>query len=79
LAAGNLFGIAGPLDDPGRVSLAEVKGCIAGMTVEERLEETSLMAHRNRLDETEYKAEPDGRLSAMDAGRRATASALEQL
>lgn len=49
------------------------------MTVEDPLEVAVRMAHRNRLDEAEYKTEPYGRMSALDAGRKTTASALEQL
>ena len=59
------------------MSLVEVKETIAEMSVEERLEIAALIAHLNRADDTDYQVEMDRRMSAMDAGRKTSASAVE--
>jgi alanine racemase len=59
------------------MSMAEIKEQIAGMSAEERLEVAALIAHLNRADDPEYQAELDQRMSAMDAGRKNSAAALE--
>ncbi len=59
------------------MSLAEVKETIAGMAVEQRLEVAALIAHLNRADDSEYQAELDRRMSAMDAGRKTSSQALK--
>jgi hypothetical protein len=61
------------------MSVAEVKASLAEMTVEERLDVAALIAHLNRADDPEYRAELDRRLAAMDSGRKTTASELERL
>jgi hypothetical protein len=61
------------------MSLAEVKASIREMTVEERLEIAALIAHLNRADDSEYRAELDRRMSAMDAGRKTSGAELEEL
>lgn len=60
------------------MSLVEVKETIAEMSVEERLEIAALIAHLNRADDPEYQTELDRRMSAMDAGRKTSASDLEK-
>ena len=52
---------------------------IAGMSVEERLEVAALIAHLNRTEDLGYQAELDPRMSAMDSGRKTSASELEHL
>jgi len=59
------------------MSMAEVKERIAEMSAEERLEVAALIAHLNRADDQEYQAELDQRMSAMDAGRKNSAAAVE--
>jgi hypothetical protein len=49
------------------------------MSVEERLEVAALIAHLNRVDDPEYRAELDRRMSAMDSGRKVTANEVEAL
>jgi hypothetical protein len=58
------------------MSLAEVKASVAGMNVEERLEVAALIAHLNRAEDAAYQAELERRMSAMDAGRKTSAAAL---
>jgi hypothetical protein len=58
------------------MSLAEVKETIAEMSVDQRLEIAALIAHLNRLDDPDYQAEMDRRMSAMDAGRKTSAEIL---
>jgi hypothetical protein len=60
------------------MSFAEVKESVAEMSAEERLEVAALIAHLNRADDSEYQTELDGRMSAMDAGRKISASALKK-
>jgi len=60
------------------MSFAEVKESIVEMSAEERLEVAALIAHLNRADDPEYQAELDGRMSAMDAGRKTSAAALKK-
>ena len=50
------------------VSLAEVKTSVPWMTGEERLGVAALIAHLNRVEDPEYRAELDRRMAAMDAG-----------
>jgi hypothetical protein len=59
------------------MSMAEIKEQIAEMSTEERLEVAALIAHLNRAGDPEYQAELDQRMSAMDAGRKNSAAALE--
>jgi hypothetical protein len=61
------------------MSFAEVKESVAEMSAEERLEVAALIAHLNRADDTEYQTELDGRMSAMDAGRKISASAVKKV
>jgi hypothetical protein len=61
------------------MSLTEVKASVAEMTIEERLEVAALIAHLNRAEDPEYRAELDRRMAAMDAGRKTSASKLERL
>ncbi len=60
------------------MSFAEVKESVAEMSAEERLEVAALIAHLNRADDSEYQTELDGRMAAMDAGRKTPASALKK-
>lgn len=57
------------------MSLAEIKETIADMSPEQRLEIAALIAHLNRTDDPQ--AELDGRLSAMEAGRKNSAATFE--
>jgi hypothetical protein len=61
------------------VSLSEVKASIAQMSIEERLEVAALIAHLNRAEDPEYRAELDRRMAAMDAGHKTSANQLEKL
>lgn len=61
------------------MSLAEVKASVAEMTVTERLEVAALIAHLNRAEDPEYRAELDRRMAAMDAGRKTSAVELESV
>ncbi len=61
------------------MSLAEVKGSIAGMIVEERLEVAALIAHLNRAEDPGYQADLDRRMSAMDSGGKTGATALKKV
>lgn len=58
------------------MSFAEVKESVVEMSVEERLEVAALILQLNRADDPEYQAELDGRMSAMDAGRKTSAQVL---
>lgn len=40
------------------------------MSVEERLEVAGLIAHLNRVEDPEYQAELERRMSAMDSGQK---------
>jgi hypothetical protein len=61
------------------MSLAEIKKSVAGLTVEERFELAAYIAHLNRLDDPEYRAELEERMAAMDSGRKTTSIELESL
>ena len=61
------------------MSLAEVKTSVAGMSIDERLDVAAFMAHLNRAEDPEYRAELDRRMAGMDSGRKTTASELERL
>jgi hypothetical protein len=60
------------------MSFAEVKERVTEMSAEERLEVAALIAHLNRADDSEYQAELDRRMTAMDAGRKTPGPALEK-
>ena len=60
------------------MSFAEVKESVVEMSAEERLELAALIAHLNRADDSEYQAELDKRMSAMDAGRKTSAQGLKK-
>ena len=60
------------------MSMAEVKETVAEMSAEKRLEIAAFIAHLNRADGTEYQSELDRRMSAMDAGKKASAPELER-
>ena len=59
------------------MSLAEVKASVTAMNVEERLEVAALIAHLNRAEDPEYRAELERRMAAMDAGRKVSEAQLE--
>lgn len=61
------------------MSLAEVKTSVAGMSIDERLDVAAFIAHLNRAEDPEYRAELDRRMAGMDSGRKTTASELERL
>jgi hypothetical protein len=61
------------------MSLAEVKTSVAAMSIDERLDVAAFIAHLNRAEDPEYRAELDRRMADMDAGRKTTASELERL
>jgi hypothetical protein len=61
------------------MSLAEVKTSVAAMSIDERLDVAAFIAHLNRAEDPEYRAELDRRMANMDAGRKTTASELERL
>ena len=48
------------------------------MTIEERLEVAALIAHLNRAEDPEYRAELDRRMTAMDSGRKNFSDQLER-
>ena len=60
------------------MSFAEVKESVAEMSAEERLEVAALIAHLNRADDPEFQTELDGRMAAMDSGRKTSAPALKK-
>ena len=59
------------------MSLAEVKATVASMTIDERLEVAALIAHLNRVEDPEYRAELDRRMAAMESGRKTSAEQIE--
>jgi hypothetical protein len=59
------------------VSLAVIREQIAGLTVEERLDVAALIAHLNRVDDPEYRAELDQRAADIDAGKKTTLEVLQ--
>jgi len=61
------------------MSLAEVKTSVAAMSLDERLDVAAFIAHLNRAEDPEYRAELDRRMADMDSGRQTTASELERL
>jgi hypothetical protein len=61
------------------MSLAEVKTSVAAMSIDERLDVAAFIAHLNRAEDPEYRAELDRRMADMDSGRKTTASELERL
>jgi hypothetical protein len=61
------------------MSLAEVKTSVAGMSIDERLDMAAFIAHLNRAEDSEYRAELDRRMAGMDSGCKTTASELERL
>ena len=61
------------------MSLAEVKTSVAAMSSEERLDVAAFIAHLNRAEDPEYRAELDRRMADMDSGHKTTAGELECL
>ena len=61
------------------MSLAEVKASVAAMSIDERLDVAAFIAHLNRAEDPEYRAELDRRMADRDSGRKTTASELERL
>ena len=61
------------------MSLAEVKTSVAAMSIDERLDVAAFIAHLNRAEDPEYRAELDRRMVDMDSGRKTPASELERL
>jgi hypothetical protein len=61
------------------MSLAEVKTSVAAMSIDDRLDVAALIAHLNRAEDPEYRAELDGRMAEMDSDRKTPASELERL
>jgi hypothetical protein len=52
------------------MSFSEIKAGIADLSVEERLELATLIAHLNRAEDPAWQAELDRRLNAMESGRK---------
>ena len=61
------------------MSLAEVKTSVAAMSIDERLDVAAFIAHLNRAEDPEYRAELDRRMADMDSGRKTSADELERL
>jgi hypothetical protein len=61
------------------MSFAEVKEEVIGMTREQRLELAAWIAHLNRKDDPEWRAELDRRISAMEAGKQVTQADVERM
>ncbi len=61
------------------MSLAEVKASVSEMSIDERLAVAAYIAHLNRADDGEYRAELDRRMASMDSGRKTSAGELEKL
>jgi hypothetical protein len=61
------------------MSLAEVKTSVAAMSIDDRLDVAAFIAHLNRAEDPEYRAELDRRMADMDSGRKTPASELERL
>ena len=61
------------------MSLAEVKTSVAAMSIDDRLDVAAFIAHLNRAEDPEYRAELDRRMADMDSGRKTLASELERL
>ena len=61
------------------MSLAEVKTSVAAMSIDDRLDVAALIAHLNRAEDPEYRAELDRRMADMDSGRKTPARELERL
>ena len=61
------------------MSLAEVKTSVAAMSSDDRLDVAAFIAHLNRAEDPEYRAELDRRMADMDSGRKTLASELERL
>ena len=58
------------------MSFAEVKESVAEMSAEER--PAALIAPLNRDDDPEFQTELDGRMAAMDSGRKTLAPDLKR-
>jgi DNA-binding transcriptional MerR regulator len=61
------------------MSLAEVKTSVEAMSIDDRLDVAAFIAHLNRAEDPEYRAELDRRMADMDSGRKTPASELERL
>jgi DNA-binding transcriptional MerR regulator len=61
------------------MSLAEVKTSVEAMSIDDRLDVAAFIAHLNRAEDPEYRAELDRRMAEMDSGRKTPASELERL
>ena len=61
------------------MSLAEVKTSVAAMSIDDRLDVAAFIAHLNRAEDPEYRAELDRRMADMDSDRKTPASELERL
>lgn len=61
------------------MSFAEVQQSITKMSIEERREIAALIAHLERMDDPEFQSELDGRMAAMDKGRKHSLEEFEKL
>ena len=60
------------------MSLAELRDKVAELTPEERLQLSAFLADLEQENEVEFRAAADGRMKAMDAGRKVTMEEFEQ-
>ena len=59
------------------MSFAEVQQSITKMTIEERLDIAALIVHLNRMDDSEFQADLDRRMTAMDNGHKHSGQTLK--
>jgi hypothetical protein len=61
------------------MSLTELKETITELSAEDRREIAAHLAHLGQVDDSDYQAELDRRMSRMDAGQKISAETLEKL
>lgn len=61
------------------MSLAEVKTSVAAMSIDERLDVAAFIAHLNRAEDPEYRAELDRRMADDRCGPGVASQALRPL
>ena len=60
------------------MSFADLKSRVAELTPDERLQLSAFLADLDEADEERFRAEVDGRMKAIDLGRKVTMEQFEE-
>ena len=57
----------------------EIESSLQSLNVRERLELTARISYLNYLDDSSYRAEPESRMTAMDAGCKSAPTEIARI